>query len=136
LTGKAFYEKVEGHPELTWLGIDKNEMVIVEHDRVGAKYELSLKTIQENTWEDLEDLFLGKRNPEIMKWQSRIVGYYSRIRGWNMSKREELKDRHRGQYLLPENTPDMDQTVPPEILEILAAGEDMVCKIPQLAEVA
>ncbi|OGS45470.1 MAG: anaerobic ribonucleoside-triphosphate reductase [Elusimicrobia bacterium RIFOXYD2_FULL_34_15] len=31
---------------------------------------------------------------------TRIVGYYSRISNWNKSKKGELKDRHKGEYLV------------------------------------
>lgn len=31
---------------------------------------------------------------------SRVVGYYSRIDNWNVSKRAELKDRQKGNYRL------------------------------------
>lgn len=31
---------------------------------------------------------------------TRIVGYYSRVRNWNDSKKEELNDRHKGNYVV------------------------------------
>lgn len=30
-----------------------------------------------------------------VEWATRITGFFSNIRGWNLGKREELKDRHR-----------------------------------------
>jgi len=35
---------------------------------------------------------------------TRIVGYYSRVSNWNKSKIGELKDRHKGDYLVEENS--------------------------------
>ena len=32
---------------------------------------------------------------------TRIVGYFSRINNWNKSKLAELRDRHRGDYMVP-----------------------------------
>ena len=36
----------------------------------------------------------------ITEQYTRIVGYYSKIENWNDSKKQELKDRHRGNYII------------------------------------
>ena len=33
---------------------------------------------------------------------TRIVGYYSQLQNWNRSKLAELRDRHKGDYSVPE----------------------------------
>jgi hypothetical protein len=73
-------------------------------------YIIWLEEVESASWGDLRGVFLGERPPQVMTWQSRIVGYYSSIKRaghngwhWNMSKVAELEDRHRGNYeVLPE----------------------------------
>lgn len=49
------------------------------------------------TW---TEIFNGERDLKIMKHFTRIVGYYSELNNWNMSKIAELADRRRGHYEL------------------------------------
>ena len=42
-------------------------------------------------------------NAEV-KHMSRVVGYYSIIENWNASKKEENQDRHKGDYIIKENS--------------------------------
>lgn len=52
---------------------------------------------------NMYDLLLkikGEKNPRSLKSITRIVGYYSRVHGWNKSKIGELRDRNNGIYAL------------------------------------
>jgi ribonucleoside-triphosphate reductase len=54
---------------------------------------------------------------------TRIVGYFSRISNWNKSKLGELKDRHRGDYLVPGSKPPVPVHSPAPTAELgTAAG--------------
>jgi len=64
-------------------------------------WEIAVKSILEQPWEELEAVLTAKRSPVNMIWMTRIVGYYSQVRNWMGSKLAELKDRHKGQYGVP-----------------------------------
>ena len=99
MTGTDFYANVEKHPQLTWLGVHpETEEVVVKDTYLGIKHALTLQTINEYRWEDLQDVITGKRDGTIMRPITRIVGYYSRVNNWNLSKLAELDDRHKGNY--------------------------------------
>jgi len=103
------YDAVVGHVALNWLGAATNNLgtdcVYVECAATGCKTELPIAEIGKHRWEDLEAVFLGKREANIMRHVTRIVGYYSELRNWNASKLAELDDRHAGQYGVPEPAP-------------------------------
>ncbi|MBU0650511.1 anaerobic ribonucleoside-triphosphate reductase [bacterium] len=48
--------------------------------------------IKENDWDTIR-----KQMPSLT-YMTRIVGYFSKIHNWNVSKKGELKDRHIGAY--------------------------------------
>jgi hypothetical protein len=57
---------------------------------------------EEQSWEHLEAVLLGKRPTKAMRGMTRIVGYYSSLPAWNRSKLAELRDRQKGNYSLEE----------------------------------
>ena len=75
-----------------------------EHEHDGAS-GVALK-------KDDTKLFISDDGIEVQDWEkikkgipnlthmTRIVGYYSRINNWNKSKLGELKDRHKGSYVV------------------------------------
>ena len=113
MDGRDFFRRVREHPELEWLGAHRGgtraeDEVFVCHPRAGAKFALAVECILEHSWEDLEAVLTGAREPRIMTHVTRIVGYFSQLRNWNRSKIAELRDRHRGEYGLPETSPRVD----------------------------
>lgn len=117
MQGRDFYDRVEEHAELEWLGARETAArgaswapesdsgggeVLVRHVKTDLKYALSLGAIGEHPWEELEAVLTGSRTARIMTHLTRIVGYYSRVKNWNRSKLAELRDRHLGAYSLPE----------------------------------
>jgi len=52
----------------------------------------------ENDYAALREVLDGKREPNIMKHFTRIIGYFSRVSNWNPSKVAELADRQKGDY--------------------------------------
>jgi len=102
LNGKDFYENVVVHPHLKWVGLDKNDDVVIGH-RDHANYTvLPLSEILFHSWKELEDVLCGRRDPKVMIKMTRVCGYYSRVNNWNMSKVQELYARQRGDYAFPE----------------------------------
>ena len=65
--------------------------------RLDTAAHFSVEAIQNNLWADLEKQITQGKNVHHI---SRVVGYYSRIQNWNKSKKGELKDRHKGNYLI------------------------------------
>jgi hypothetical protein len=54
--------------------------------------------IGKHAWETWNAILRCQRLPDIMMHLTRIVGYYSFTRAWNLSKQAELRDRHKGNY--------------------------------------
>jgi hypothetical protein len=100
-----FFDKVEAHPDLEGVGIEESESdgdgdaaVYVRHVPTDSKYRVDLEAIGGQSWETLETVFLGKREPKVLSHMTRVVGYFSKVENWNRSKVGELKGRQRGDY--------------------------------------
>ncbi len=109
MNGQTFYQNVVSHKELEWLcardgATPAEDEAIIIHKETGIKHAVSVPSILDHTWEELEGVLTGKREPRVMIHLTRIVGYYSRVQNWNRSKLAELKDRQAGQYSAPEPT--------------------------------
>jgi hypothetical protein len=109
MTGRSFYDHVHAHPELEWLGVFEGSVAIeseavVWSNRTGYRYAITIRSIVAQPWAELEAMLLGdpRRPPEIMRHMTRIVGYYSSLWNWNPSALARLRDRHRGNYTVPE----------------------------------
>ena len=113
MRGRDFFDRVAEHAELEWLGVHERPVlgpdrqappaeVLIRHVDRDVKYALSPQAVLEHSWDELEAVLTGKRWPNIMTHLTRIVGYFSRVQNWNRSKLAELRDRHAGNYALPE----------------------------------
>ena len=80
----------------------KPDCAYVLDTEAGVKWEFAVASIVAQPWCELEGVMTGRRPPNIITGVSRVVGYYSFLRNWNGSKIEELKDRHKGQYSVPD----------------------------------
>lgn len=108
MNGRDFYVAVKQHDELEWLGVlegDTKDEAVVVYKRLDAKHVIGISTILNTSWDELEAILTHQRDTKIMIHLSRIVGYYSRISNWNLSKLAELKDRQAGSYTAPEEQP-------------------------------
>ncbi len=110
MTGADFLRAVQAHRQLHLAtGPRDDRIYIVAFPFLGDElepdikigWELEPETIGAHSWQILEDVLLGRRRPEVMSHITRIVGYYSQLRGWNRSKLAELRDRHEGNYSVP-----------------------------------
>jgi len=106
MDARLFYHSVVDHTELEWLSSvegnkEEENGVIIGCSKTGHKFFIALSAIKKNEWETLSDILFGKRQPRIMTQMTRIVGYYSQIHNWNPSKKQELIDRRRGNYIFP-----------------------------------
>jgi len=105
--GRTFYFKIDDHRELNWLTTEEGDtpaedFVLIGNKQLHTTFALPIASIKEHSWNDLEAVLTVKRPPQIMKHMTRIVGYYSELQNWNPSKIAELKDRHKGNYSVPE----------------------------------
>ena len=48
------------------------------------------------------EILQHKREPKVLSHMCRIVGYYSVMDNWNISKLQEQKDRRKGNYGVPD----------------------------------
>lgn len=97
-----FYDRIEEHAELEGVGIDSCQNgrpgVVVKHRKSGLLTRIPTSAVENAEWNTLEEVLIGKREPQVLQHMTRVVGYFSRIENWNKSKIGELKDRHRGDY--------------------------------------
>lgn len=101
-----FFDRVEAHPMLEGVGLvpggnGAGPAAIVRHRSTGLLTRVDLNALARMDWPDLEAVFTGAREPEVLIHMARIVGYFSRLDNWNLSKVGELRDRRRGDYVVP-----------------------------------
>jgi hypothetical protein len=104
MEGSAFCRNIIEHDRLHFgkgPRADRVYVVFAGPDEVRVGWELEPATIRTHSWETLEAVLTGKRRPEVMNHITRIVGYYSHLRGWTRSKLAELRDRRNGEYAVP-----------------------------------
>ena len=98
-----FYDKIEAHPDLDGLGIEaecENQQpgVIIRQNKTSLMTRIPLAAIEAADWDVIEEVLIGKREPQVLQHMTRVVGYFSRVENWNKSKVGELKDRRKGDY--------------------------------------
>lgn len=79
---------------------------ILQYGRVAFRIEgpITIATLEcGNNWGQFIDVVEGRREPGVLSYVARIVGYFSHVQirgrvGWNRSKIAELADRHNGDY--------------------------------------
>ena len=101
MNASDFYFKIDQHEDLKYLGI-KDGLVYIGHKPTHGLWEVQPQSIEGNDWAMLEAVLTAKRQAKVLHYWTRIVGYYSDTANWNLSKVGELKDRHKGDYSLPE----------------------------------
>ena len=135
MNGRDFLKKVDETDAVVLLGFiegrngDEDE-VVIQDARSGVKRAIKFRSVAECEWEDLLALIQGRRNNVVMIHMSRVVGYYGQIQNWNRSKVAELRDRQKGNYSVPDRTPDLKADLPREVIDALAkGGAEMSCEI-------
>lgn len=98
-----FFDVIEQHSELEGIGVDsqckdRNPGVIIKHRKTGLMTRIPTAAIEAADWPILEEVLVGKREPQVLQHMTRVVGYFSRVENWNKSKVGELKDRQKGSY--------------------------------------
>ena len=116
MLGRDFFDCVQKHDELDWLGVHEDssgeDEAFVCHNKIGINHAVAIKSILAHSWKDLEEVMLGKREAHLMTHLTRIVGYWSRTSNWNKSKLAELADRHKGSYSIPEPETTLGRSAP------------------------
>jgi hypothetical protein len=107
MDGRDFFDRVETHPGLEWLGARPGptaagDEVLVGRTGGGTAHAVAVSEVLRQPWEELEGVLTGAREPRVMTHITRIVGYFSQVHNWNRSKLAELGDRHLGDYAVPE----------------------------------
>jgi hypothetical protein len=83
----------------------EQKAVAIKHGESKLCTVIPLGVLGTITRQEMEDILTGKREPQVLIHRARIVGYYSRVDNWNLSKMAELRDRWKGKYKLPEPVP-------------------------------
>lgn len=103
-----FFNHVNEAEDLEGLGIDRyqGEQTGFEilHIPTHLVTYVASTTVEKLDWPQLHAVFTGHREPKVLKHMTRVVGYYSQVGNWNVSKVGELKDRQRGVYTVAEPT--------------------------------
>ena len=114
MNGRDFYDQINDNEDFEWIGVpnipDTTE-VLIRYKPRDAKFALDVAAIKEHSWDVLRDVLTLQRDPVIMEKVTRIVGYYSMLQNWNKSKIAELNDRHKGDYTLHNEAPDLKSTL-------------------------
>ena len=85
-----------------WVYEDSGDDILVKNVSTGQRFRINRKCAADP--KAVERIIDGKRDPTVLKHMTRIIGYYSNIGNWNKSKLGELKDRHKGDYGIGENS--------------------------------
>jgi hypothetical protein len=103
MSNSDFLSMVENTPNLIIAEYPEEgtARVVAKNGRLRV-FDVRLSDIQRNTEQEMLDVLFGRREAKIIDSFSRVVGYYSSIRNWNLSKRAELRDRGRGNYVVSE----------------------------------
>lgn len=110
-----FYELIENHPDLEGLHINnENGEVAIRQRSTGRTTVLGvdeLIAMDAEREHELVEVLLGRREASVLNHVTRVVGYFSRVENWNVSKLGELRDRQKGRYTLePKQTPKIETT--------------------------
>lgn len=103
MNGKAFYDAIDAHPRLEWIDATPNPPEVQIRDtKTDITRAITIPSLLTAEWEDLEAVLLGRKEGRVMLHMTRIVGYFAYLPAWNKSKLAELRDRHKGEYKVPE----------------------------------
>ncbi len=100
---EAFDKAITSSEKFKIKGVNVEEDLIVIDDTsksegIYGKYiEIPVKEIMKPL-DQLMDVLALKRKDKVLDGITRIVGYYSRVDNWNVSKRGELRDRIISRY--------------------------------------
>ncbi len=108
MDGREFWHSVTAHPELEIADVvecedRERDHVVVKHIPSKRYYALEVGSILQAEWSLLVDVLTWHREPRVLTHVTRIVGYFSFVHVWNRSKIAELRDRHKGEYALPQS---------------------------------
>ena len=117
MTGMDLWNAVHDHPDLEWLPCDmERDEVRVLHVPTRRAFAVPIAAVLggEIGWDELLSVLTGAREPEVLTYVTRIVGYFSNLNSWNRSKLAELRDRGRGDYGVPARSPSLAGMARPE----------------------
>lgn len=129
------YDNISGDKDFRGALVGKglDACAIITHKPTGLTTRIPMKSIYDLTWDVVQAVLKGLREPVVLTHMTRVVGYYSFTHNWNGSKIGELHDRHLGNYALPEAKPavqhfeyDSDPATPVRGLPRLVAVYDDV----------
>jgi hypothetical protein len=94
-----FFEAVEASKDMEGRDISDEDVKI---QYMGDVVTIPIGLIEQCPWDILFAAITNRGPITLLRYMTRVVGYYSRTENWNKSKIGELKDRHRGDYTLTE----------------------------------
>ena len=98
------YGKIDAHADLSGIGMNFDEQTFaVQCNTSGQVTEVPLSAVEDCEWDIIESVLIGEREPQAMRYITRVCGYYSSVDNWNESKKGEFIDRHAGNYTLEES---------------------------------
>ncbi len=106
MTIDELYDGVCIHKELNFHMSDTPGAVYIKHGPTHAFWEVFPADLRDEPWELMERIFCGRAPWVALRHVTRIVGYYSSLDNWNLSKLGELADRRKavGHYGVPETS--------------------------------
>ena len=101
MTRQTFESHIQSHPQLVFFREPQGGNYYIQNYR-NDRFEMPAQDFEEQSWEHLEAVLLGKRQPKVMRGMTRIIGYYALLHNFNRSKYQEVLDRRKGNYTLEE----------------------------------
>jgi len=103
MTLHQMLELLDGQPAIEKVGIvmEGNPAVVVKHVPTGLVTQIPICMLEKIDEQTMLAILTGEREPQALRFMSRIVGYMSHLDAWNASKIGELRDRHKGNYSVP-----------------------------------
>lgn len=102
MTPVELFDLVEAHQDLEGAGVvvgqGHDDAVYVMHRPSQIVTRVPARCLPHVDANQLLPVLLMEREPKVLIHMSRVVGYFSRIEGWNRSKIGELRDRINGNY--------------------------------------
>ena len=102
MTLHQMLEMLDGQPAIEKVGVvlEGNAAMILKHKTSGLITQVPIVALEKIDEPTMLAILSGEREPQALRYMSRVCGYMSFTANWNPSKIGELRDRHKGNYAI------------------------------------
>lgn len=123
MTLHQMLEMLDRQPAIEKVGVvfDTSPAVVLKHVTSGLVTQVPISALENIDEQTLLAILTGEREPRALRYMSRIVGYMSHLEAWNASKIGELRDRHKGNYVVDDVQSDGPRATAQAVLSNLSS---------------